>query len=203
VTLTSLSLAATSRAFVGQPLHAHTVRFVQTLPWVDQFAPTCQIDGTPASIGDRVLLTAQIDPTQNGIFTLQFTDGSFVGFFNLQGNFNYRAVDNFRDGDLVFATDGANNRGFWFTSLGSPWAPDRTPIFFWAAPKSYGLIQRLIRFTSRVMTTTSSASFGQPGVASGIGVRFSQILGATARAFLSLFVAPPVRPPPPPRSKSG
>jgi hypothetical protein len=193
---TLLVLAATSRAFIGQPLHSHTVRLVQTTPWVDQFVPTCQIDGTLANIGDRVLLTAQADPTQNGIFTLQFTTGSLAGFFNVEGNSNYRTVDNFRDGDLVFATDGASNRGFWFTSLGSPWAPDKTPIFFGVGPKGYGLIPRLIRLTSRVTTATSSASVGQPGVASGIGVRFSELLGAISHAIASLFVAPPVKPPP-------
>jgi hypothetical protein len=202
VSTANLTLAATTRAIVGQPLGRPAVRLVLRSPWInDQRWDSCVIDGTLARIGDRVLLTAQLDSVENGIYTLQFTRngaGVMVGFFNTHGTGdNFRTRDGFSDGDVVFASSGLANKGLWIANIAGPWNPDHTPVYFSPAPAGFGAIQRLIRWHWRLASRVSSGFFGRAGTASGPGVRYVQLLAAASRAIASVFVAPPVRPPPP------
>jgi hypothetical protein len=201
VALTSITLSVTSRGLGGQPLGRRPVRFVLTTPWsIDQRFDACEIDGVLARVGDRVLLTAQPEPTRNGIFTLQLTrngGGILVGFFNSAApGDNFRGERDLADSDVVFATSGVANQGLWLASVGGPWTPEVTPIFFHPAPRNHGVLQRLIRFTRRLSSSGTAGFFGRAGAVSGPGVRYREALGTTSQANASLFVSPPVQPPP-------
>jgi hypothetical protein len=204
VATTAITLATATRVLVGQPIGRPIVRFVLTSPWInDQPVTSCQIDGMRAGVGDRVLLTAQLDPTENGIYTLQFTrngGGVMVGFFNSHGTGdNFRTRDGFADGDVVFATSGLSNKGLWIASVGGPWNPDHTPVFFRPLPAGFGALQRLIRLHWRLASPSSSGFFGQAGTSSGAGVRYRQLLRATSRAMASLLRAKVIPTSPPPK----
>jgi hypothetical protein len=120
-----------------------------------------------------------------------------VGFFNSDATGdNFRTRDGFSDGDVVFASSGLANSGLWIASVAGPWNPGQTPVYFRAAASGFGAMQRLIRWHWRLAVPTSTGSFGRAGTASRSAVRYRQLLAATSRAVASIFVAPPVRPPP-------